>query len=212
MSGNESVSFEQINGLIQDWKHDRKRGFRGRTFARQPKEYQRFVARVAAGFLPQIREFVTAEETTRKAVLKAWRRLVADLEEDLRMLDAFDPTGKTQFFAAYVIMHGIMDDKVALKAFEKSQVGPVDEFGNSILISGIAASVDTILDQTYHAVRGITGKDLRLSLLRKASQGLQNALAQGLVKELSDAKTLLHPQLSVVEMELEKYHFGTALS
>ncbi|MFX1318139.1 MAG: hypothetical protein ACFE9D_12560 [Promethearchaeota archaeon] len=201
------MSFEQINGLIQDWKQGRKRRFQGRTFASRPKEYQWFVARVAAGFLPQIREFVTAEETTRKAVLKAWRRLVADLEEDLRMLDVFDPTGKTQFFAAYVITHGILGDKAAVKAFEQSQVGPVDEFGNSVFISGIAASLDTILDQTFHALRGMTGKDLHSSLLRRASQGLQNALAQGLVKAWCDVTTLLLPQLGIVEMELEKIHF-----
>jgi hypothetical protein len=135
--------------------------------------------------------------------------LVTDLEGDLRMLDAFDPTGKTQFYAGYLIAQGTLQNKSALKAFERLQVGPVDDFGNSVFIGGIVASLDTILDQTYHAMRGMTGKDLRLSLFRKASQGLQNAFAQGLVKELRDAKVLLLPQLSVAEMELEKVHIRT---
>jgi hypothetical protein len=200
------VSFEEINGLIQEWKTSQKPVFRGRTFAGNPKEYRRFVARVAFGYLPRVREFVTAEEPSQKEALRDWRILVADLEGELRMLDAFDPTGKTQFFAGYLIAQGTLQDKAALKAFERVQVGPVDDFGNSVFIGGIAAALDLILDQTYHAMRGMTGKDLRLSLLRKASQGLQNALAQGLVKELQDAKTLLLPQLGVTEMELEKFH------
>jgi hypothetical protein len=78
------------------------------------------------------------------------------------MLDAFDPTGKTQFFAAIQVAQGILRDKTALKAFEQSQVEPVDELGNSVFISGIAAPLDTILDQTFHAMRGMTGKDLRV--------------------------------------------------
>jgi hypothetical protein len=124
------------------------------------------------------------------------------------MLDAFDPMGKTQFFAAIQVAQGILRDKTALKAFEQSQVEPVDELGNSVFISGIAAPLDTILDQTFHAMRGMTGKDLRVSVFRKASQRLQNALAQGQVKDLSNAKTLLLPQLGIAEMELEKFHMG----
>lgn len=200
------MSFEEINGLIQEWKAGQKHAFRGRTFSENPKEYRRFVARVAAGFLPRIREFVTAEEPTRKEALRGWRMLVADLEEELRMLDAFDPTGKTQFYTGYLIARETLQDKAVLKAFERLEVGPVDDFGNSVFIGGIVAALDTILDQAYHAMCGMTGKDLRLSLLRKASQGLQNALAQGLVKELQDAKNLLLPQLGVAEMELEKFH------
>lgn len=203
-----SLSFEEIDRLIEDWRKGQKRVFRGRTFAGNPRGYQRFVARVASEYIHHVREFVTAEETTRKVALKGWRTLVSDLEEDLRMLDAFDPTEKTQFSAAIQVAQGILRDKTALKAFEQSQVEPVDDFGNSVFISGIAASLDTILDQTFHAMRGMTGKDLRLSLLRKASQRLHNALAQGLVKDLSDVSALLLPQLGVVEMELEKFHIG----
>ncbi|MFX1492181.1 MAG: hypothetical protein ACFFBU_07955, partial [Promethearchaeota archaeon] len=126
--------------------------------------------------------------------------------EDMRMLDAFDPTGNTQFFAAIVTAQGALRDKEAKKAFEQSKKEPTDAFGNPEFISSIAASIDTVLDQTFHAMRGMIGKDLRLSLIRKASQKLHNALAQGLVETLSDLTALLLPSLVIVEMELEKFY------
>lgn len=200
------MSLEEIDGLIQDWRTGKKRVFWGRTFAANRKGYQQLVARVASEYLPRIRAFITADLTVRKEVLKDWRHLVADLEGDLRMLDAFDPTGNTQFVAANLLAEGILRDKVAQKAFVQSKAEPVDSFGNPEFISGLAAYCDTILDQTYHAMRGMTGKDLRLSVLRRASQGLHNALSQGRVQDLMDATTLLLPQLAIVEMELEKFH------
>ena len=84
-----------FHGLIEDWRKGRKRGVWRDTFDADRKEYKRFVATAASQFLPRIREFVTTEHTTRKAALKDWKLLVAELEEDMRMLDAFDPTGKT---------------------------------------------------------------------------------------------------------------------
>ncbi|MFW9831166.1 MAG: hypothetical protein ACFFD8_05280 [Candidatus Thorarchaeota archaeon] len=202
------MSFEEIDELIQDWRSGKKRAFRGRTFAENRRGYRQLVARVATEFLPRIREFITIDSTVRKEVLKDWKHLLADLEEDMRMLDAFDPLGKTQFFAASVIAQAMLRDKAALKAFELSKPEPIDAFGNPEFISGMAACLDTILDQTYHAMRGMTGKNLRISLMRKASQTLHNALSQGVVKTLEEMRSLLQPQLAVVEMELEKFHFG----
>ncbi len=199
------MSFDEIDSLIDQWRKGKRRQFRGRTFANNIKGYQWFVARVASEYVPRIREFVSINYLVRKEALKVWRQLVAELEEDLRMLDAFDPRGKTQFYAGYLMAQQILHDKAAVKAFERSLAEPVDEFGNSVFVSGIAACLDTVLDQTFHAMRGLTGQDLRLSLLRKASQRLHNALAQGSVKDLRDARALLLPQLGVVEMELEKF-------
>jgi hypothetical protein len=200
------LSIGNVDGLIQDWRRDKKRRSRRGTFATNPKGYRQFVATVASQYLPQIRSFITTDYQHRKVVLKAWKQLISDLGEDMRMLDAFDPTGNTHFFAAIVIAQGTLRDKEVQKAFEQSKKEPSDNFGNPEFISCLAASLDTILDQTYHAMRGMIGKDLRLSLVRKASQKLHNALEQGLVEDLNDLNSLLLPSLAIVEMELEKFH------
>jgi hypothetical protein len=201
----EGLSIGNINGLIRDWRRGKMRGLRRDTFASNRKGYQQLVAAVAGEYLPRIREFVTAETMPRKNLLKAWKQLMTDFEEDMRMLDAFDPTGKALFSAAVMIAQGALRDKKAQKAFEQSRLEPVDIFGNPELISCIAASLDNIIDQTYHAMRGMTGKDLRSSLVRRASQRLHNALTQGVVRDLNEVQTLLLPPLAVVEMEREKF-------
>lgn len=198
MSGN------QISELIRDWRQGDKRRSRRRTFANNPKGYRELVARVANEFIPQVRAFITGEPLLPKAVVKAWMQLVAELTEDMRMLDAFDPTGRTQFYAAIIIAEGGLRDKEARKAFESSERGPVDVFGNPPFISSIAASLDTVLDQTYHAMRGMVGQDLSTSLFRNASQRLHTTLIKGLLRDLSEANSLLLAQLAVVEMELER--------
>ncbi|MFX0202907.1 MAG: hypothetical protein ACFFCW_42935 [Candidatus Hodarchaeota archaeon] len=206
------MSIGNINGLIRDWRRGKTRGIRRDTFASNRKGYQQLVAALAGEYLPRIREFVTADATPRKSVLKAWKQLMTDFEEDMRMLDAFDPTGKALFSAAIMIAQGALRDKKAQKAFEQSKLEPVDIFGNPELISCIAASLDTIIDQTYHAMRGMTGKDLRSSLVRRASQRLHNALTQGVVRDLNEVQTLLLPPLAVVEMEHEKFLIGQSES
>lgn len=208
----EDLSIENINGLIRDWRQGKTRGLRRETFATNRKGYQQLVATLAGEYLPRIREFVTTEQTPRKKVLKAWKQLMDDFEEDMRMLDAFDPSGKSLFSAAVIIARGAFRDKKAQKAFEQSKNEPVDIFGNPELISCIAASLDNIIDQTYHAMRGMTGKDLRSSLVRRASQKLHNALTQGVVRDLNEVQTLLLHPLAVVEMEREKFLIGKAES
>lgn len=202
------MSIYDFNGLIQDWRRDRKRKSRRGTFAGDLRGYRQFVASVASQHLPRIREFITLEHIIRKDALRAWKQLVTELDDDMKMLDAFDPTGKTQFSAAILIAQGSLHDKEALRAFVQSKTEPVDSFGNPEFIGSIAASLDTIFDQTYHAMRGMIGKDLSRSLVRKASHRLHDALSQGLVGTLGKAKALLIPQLSVVEMELEKFLIG----
>ncbi len=199
------MAIPNIDQLIQDWRQGKQRGLSKSTFATNRKGYQQFVARVAGEYLPRIREFITEEHVSRKTVLKAWKQLVAGLEEDMRMLDAFDPSDNTQFFAAIVIAKGALRDKAARKAFEQSKIEPVDTFGNPEFISGMAATLDTIIDQTYHALRGITRREYHRSLVRRASQRLHNALTKGTVKDFVEVQSLLLPSLTVVEMELEKY-------
>ena len=196
----------EFEGLIEDWRRGRKRGMWRDTFDANRQKYQQFVATVASHFLPQVRDFITAEHSTRKAAIKAWKLLVAELEDDLRMLDAFDPTGKTSFFAAVLMAEGILKDKAAEKAFESGKRTPTDSFGNPEFLSGMVACLDTVIDQTYQALRGMKGLELRLSLARRASQRLHTALIKGAVNTLMEAKSLLLPQLTVVEMELEKFH------
>ncbi len=198
------MSGDQIDALIQDWRQGDKRRSRHRTFAGNMKGYRELVARVAGEFIPQVRTFITEKPLSQKAVVKEWTQLVAVLEEDMRMLDAFDPTGRTQFYAAIVIAEGALRDKEARKAFELSKRGPVDVFGNPTFISSIAASLDTVLDQTYHAMRGMMGQDLSTSLFRNASQRLHTTLIKGLLKDLNEANSLLLAQLAIVEMELER--------
>ena len=200
------MSIGNVDELIQEWRRDKKRRSRRETFAQDPKGYRQFVATIASQYLPKIRAFLTSDYHDRKVALKTWRELIAEFGEDMRMLDAFDPTGNTQFFAAIVTAQGALRDKEAKKAFEQSKKEPSDAFGNPEFISSIAASVDTILDQTFHAMRGMIGKDLRRSLIRKGSQRLHNALAQGLVEAFNDLTALLLPSLVIVEMELEKFH------
>ena len=136
---------------------------------------------------------------------------MAELKDDLRMLDAFDPTGKTAFFAVVLMAEGILKDKVAEKAFERGKRSPTDSFGNPEYISGMVACLDTVIDQTYQALRGVRGFELQLSLARRASQRLHTAIIQGALRSLSEAKSLLLPQLTVVEMELEKFHIADPL-
>jgi hypothetical protein len=178
------------------------------TFDANRPGYRQFVATVASQYLPRIRDFITIPHPTQKVALKAWKQLITELEGDLRMLDAFDPTGKTSFFAAVLMAEGVLGDKVAEKAFEQGKPVPTDPFGNPEFLSGITACLDTVIDQTYQALRGVIGLELHLSLVRRAAQRLHTALIKGTVKTLSEAKSLLLPQLSVVEMELEKFHIA----
>ncbi|MFX0168102.1 MAG: hypothetical protein ACFE89_01990 [Candidatus Hodarchaeota archaeon] len=203
------MSTGEFNRLIEDWRKGKKRGLWRDVFSENRKGYQRFVATVAGQYLPRIRDFVTYDHSTQKMALKAWKVLVAELEDDLRMLDAFDPKGSTAFFAAVLLAEGILRNKMAVKAFEGGEAAPTDSFGNPEFISGMAACLDTVIDQTYQALRGLTGIDLHLSLVRRASQRLHTALIQGAVKSLNDMKTLLLPQLTVVEMELEKFYIAS---
>jgi hypothetical protein len=199
------VSVVDFEKLILDWKKDKRRPPRRETFAGNSMGYRQFVAKVASGFIPRVREFIMGEHDLRKEVVRAWRQLVGELDDDLQMLDAFDPTGTRQFFAAIVVAKGILRNKESRKAFEQSKVEPVDSFGNPKFISSVAAVLDTVLDQTYHALRGMMVKDLSRSQFRNASQRLQTALTKGTVKDLSEAKSLLLPQLTIVEMELERF-------
>ena len=202
------MSIGEFDGLIEDWRKGRKRGIWRDTFDTDRKGYQRFVATVASQFLPQIRDFITVDHSTPKDAVKAWKLLVVEIKDDLRMLDAFDPTGKTAFFAAVLMAEAILKNKAAEKAFEHGKRSPTDSFGNPEYISGMVACLDTVIDQTYQALRDMRGLKLHLSLARRASQRLQTALIQGSVRSLSEAKSLLMPQLSVVEMELEKFHIS----
>ncbi len=196
------VDFEK---LILEWRKDKRRSPRREAFSGNSMAYRQFVAKVASGFVPRIRDFIMENHDLRKDVVRALRQLVAELDDDLRMLDAFDPTGTRQFFAAMVVAKEILRNKEARKAFEQSKVEPVDSFGNPKFIGSVAAVLDTVLDQTYHALRGMPIKDLSRSQFRNASQRLHTALIKGEVRELSEAKSLLLPQLTIVEMELERF-------
>ena len=198
----------EFDSIIEDWRKGRKRGIWRDTFDTNRKEYRRFVATVASQFIPRIRDFVSLEHPTPKDALKEWKLLVGAIQDDLRMLDAFDPTGKTMFFSGVLMAEGILKNKAAEKAFERGKRSPTDPFGNPEYISGIVACLDTVIDQTYQALRGMRGLELHLSLARRASQRLHMALLQGSIRTLGEAKTLLLPQLTVVEMELEKFHIS----